>query len=863
MNIDLVGFKKAVASNEATKALIEKKTAQFSEYDHQISAKTEAISHVEQRIIQLHKEKTIIEQNAITAIDKINIEINSLVKKSQALTRENEVLITKQNEVLMEHYKIRKAQKQSIMTLMQIVDGGRDIDLTITTLEMISNFFVDARDKHKAMIASTNSICLDECDKTTFIKLFTGPSTAAPIEITKPVATPNIVVQTPQAHVLLPRTPLSVPTTPGGFGGGGGLTPQTLLSPNPFIPPMVPQLPSSVYQQQTQTQNQVQSQFSHYNNQYGHHIQHMNTTTTVNTVQPMYSIQPAFVHPASPSPVPSPMRSSLSISGMNVTNTTSTVGPTSSQLLGASIVSNAPPTPTYIPNYQTVNVSSPQSQQQDISYIPSTPIAQDVSTSIVAYPFIQDPQVSCQHNLIIAQLYPNSYSVGSQTFAQPTTIKGLPSTCLIQRADNNNTIPNFTPEDYTNWNYFQTSSCYPVVYTWQEYCLLVGKLFNPAVAPGFFMLPTVLKIPKEMMSYTLSQVAPNNIYNALQAWNFSINGSILVIVDNLTDEITEVAEVNQIAYRFKINDTVAVNTFKTNRPKLLVPCLNYDKILEEYTKYIFPLRTTVIATIAQEIIENKKSNPNNPLIPLVVVASRPNIMAMIAKYIKQTIIMKAISTSTTADASTIQNKSKRGKKAKFQGIIELSKIDSQYVISNLPRLNDLVTLVGNISDALVADPSYFISFASMDKSAPLTIPPYHFLDTPTRIHYKKRACPSLANYNHESDCFKPKPFTLPSTGKCTLCDCTLEMDYYGSLLVPSKGAKSNGSSIQLNKAKKYLISGYTHCKCPVLNYCIPCLVLMWINSVHPQANQLLHSMASCGMCGYSWSLNSIFPVKRE
>lgn len=775
LNIDLAGYKKAITVNENTKILIEKKKAQISEVSAQIAAKQKALDSVEQRMIVLQAEKTRIEQNAVVAIEQINQELSTLLASSKTLAKESGELHKGQIGIVLDFQKIRKAQKQNLETLIQIVDGGRDIEFTLAHLDIICNFYADARERHKTMMGSANSIYLDEHDKSRLLKLLATPSLDISPEKINDMPMP---LQNTPASLNVPA-----PSDSAAMLGVVSTAPEPLESYHYSTPP----------------------------NMYAPLLQQYN-----------------YAQASSPSPVTSPMRVSLAHSASHISYPQYTPG---------SMPTNIPPPPTYVNNHTVPYSAAHNDEGMQTEFAPTV-------TPQISYPFLHEPHISNQYRLITAVLCTNA-----NTAQRTLVLQGLPSNALIQKGSPSSMFSQ--SEDSTHWATLQTVATYPVFYTWQEYYYsLLPKLVSPDIAAGLCILPTLLRIPSDVMNYVLSQVAPKNHYNSINAWSSSIAGSIIVVADNLVDEIQDLSEINQIAYRFKINDIPQINAFINNRPKLLQPCVHYTRILEEYTKYMFPARTMALENIIQGILTELRKTPSSPFIPLIVVA-KANGTVKLAKYIKSSLMPEPASTTKTG-----------GKKAKHgTRPFAISSGDVADIVNNMPRIKEVIAMVGTITDALVNNSQYFINLTNLDKSAPLTIPPYHFMDSVTKSIYKKRANPELAAYDHDAECFRPKPFTLGNDGKCVSCECVLDLDYYGSLIHRQK-SPSNGMP-NINKAKTYSICGYTHCRCPSLNYCISCLVLMWLNSFQFQANTHAQPMVSCGRCNYSWSLASIFPVKQE
>jgi hypothetical protein len=198
-------------------------------------------------------------------------------------------------------------------------------------------------------------------------------------------------------------------------------------------------------------------------------------------------------------------------------------------------------------------------------------------------------------------------------------------------------------------------------------------------------------------------------------------------------------------------------------------------------------------------------------------------------------------------------------------------------IQKLPRFKDLVDTIRKITNILVGSgyplQQYFINSDNIERSSPLTIPPYYFLDNKTQIAYKKKAT-RLSEEPDDSEVFKPTKNTR-KRGNCQYCNAILNLDFYGSVIAgqPSRahahaqaqstsnqntdnskslrssnqnshaqpqtqtrarsgiGTSANtsaGAVNRMNPARQYNTCGYVHCRCVDLPRCISCYTLLWI-----------------------------------
>lgn len=812
----------------SVKEAVNKKRDRLRDDQTYINAKRAQQEAIDTQLIRLNNEKLELERKTINAIAAINEEMTKLIEQSNQLHQEETEIYSKQNKTLLNLRISQKNEDQLVKSIYKTSIKAKDYEeeakrLNEYTTDLL-NFVKAKKEMVHKILENSNAEHLDRIYEKKTKQLIKQ-------SIFRNINPDNKRTnQSTQLNIGFSNTSSTVSSIMPGNN-----TNTTTLAER--IPQFTIQITKPIPIPNIVCTNRDLSNSG-------------NSSSNVPYQQDYYQTQPPpnspMVYPSYPAPIPSYPGYSPTISVNNYISNSISPSPVSSpitpgSLLGTKSSNSNSLSTSGISNIPTVQIAEPYTQQFFTN-------VGDSQLLLNSNEFIHHPQIEFQNNVLTNFL---SNTVGQL----PVAIKGLPGTISPFF---NNTSPNNNTQDNiltSHWLTIQQTISGPIIYTWDEYSsLLIPFLVQTNSALSNCAYHTLLKIPRELIIKILQVASPNNIYCSVKYWEYTMHANLLVVIDNCAEELVDIRTISDVASICRNSDAVRLNFVKSTKPRLIGPYIQYDKILEDYAKFMFPQRTTRLCSLMKSL---KTLNTQHiPLVPHYLTTSQqPNVFYHLAKMVKEKIVA----------ATEIVLPKKRGRPKKKVQLATINTASKEIQSSlNLPRIDELVEIIMTINEILVKDTSYFINIQSLDRYAPLTLPPYHFLDNGVKIHYKKSARPEVAHYPDDADCFKPTSITIPRSNTCQFCDCLFDLDLHSII-------NNNGSILPPVPSNS---CGYTHCRCFELSTCIPCLILLWITescslplssstatAIDP-ASFMDRTSTPCSRCNYSWSLATVFPVKK-
>jgi hypothetical protein len=878
--MDVNALQSKMSRVNSVKEAVNKKRERIRESQLYINTKRAEQEVLESQLIRLNNEKKELERKTILAVDKINEDMNKLLDQLNVLRQEETEIHSNQNKTLLN---LRNSQKNEDELVTSIYKTSMESNEYEEEAKRLHEYATDLLNFAKAkkelvygLLETANTEQLDriyekrtkQLIKQSLFKTHSAVNSTEPIYPSRTVSatiggginpllgingdkTAPLTERVPQFTIQITK-PIPIPTITSTHRDR-----ELYTSGNTLVAVDNSHLFTEYSQQQPlyfTTQSPLVSP-------------HMSTHYPVYPSRPQTLLSttnnPNSAASISPSPVSSPV-SPANILGLSGTGS-EPLPPNS----GSHSLYNQHP--SYVPTLLLPSSSSSSSSSFAESQTNTNANANALQQIWGATEFVQHSQIEFQNNVLNILL---SHEVSQL----PVTIRGLPGT------PNSLSLPPGSINSQENlilsaqWTTIQETVSIPIIYTWDEYfSSLVPTLNQLNISLTNCAYHTLLKIPRELLVKILQLSPPNNIYCAIKYWEYNAHANFLVIVDNCAEELIDIRTISDVTALYRNSEVTRYNFVKSAHPRLIGPNIQYDKMFEDYAKFLFPQRTNTLCVLMKSLKTSTLDiqTQTNPLIPhYITIDEYPTLFIHLSKLVKDKILSRIAAAAAAVNTETPIPK-RRGRPPKNKnlsppksgdGSSAVLKDTHQSILASLPRLDELVDIIMNTNNILTKDSSYFINLNSLDRFAPLSIPPYHFLDNAVKIHYKKSVHPEMAHYPNDSDCFKPVPITVVRSNTCRYCECSLDFNCPNS---------TGSSSSSLSLSPSYTTPnacGYTHCRCFELSCCIPCLILLWIaqsgtrpptSASSTDLNSFMNtSSVTCSRCNYSWSLSTLFPVKK-